>query len=269
MKIGRRFCYRNIFYISCVFFSLTGMAEESKFNLNSNTISYMKFLPDDVIKIDSFKLCYLNPSDKFSLYACQNYTSGQDNFRLYFQGGRIPKFITQVSAQGDVKKILWSEENNTDKNQSTLPVYDLPPPEQIPDTAKFMGAGICLNSHEQDIPCAVFRNKAARLKHIYDYIVFFNKDGAGAEETTPIYIGNNHEAVTAEMAYQFGLSLANAGCCQQEALRYIEYAYQLFPGSKLYRYAYNNFRKLSGLNETVPLASFTVENLLVKGEYYD
>ena len=205
---------------------------------NKTTCSY--FLPTDAISTSSFKLCQSDHSGNNELYACQNFTSADGNYRIFFKGGRSPKAITKVTNNGDVKEILWSE--NMSVNQ---PVCDLHPSTHIPVTTKFMGAGICKDKNNLSVPCTVFRHKVARLKNITDYMVFYNTNGAGPKYTSTIYMGENQDAMPAELSYQIGLSLLKTGCCQQRALKYIKYAIQMFPDSILYSKSYYHFKTQS------------------------
>ena len=194
------------------------------------------FLPADAITVDSFQLCQSDHSGNKELYACQNFVSLDGHYRIFFKGGRYPKAIATIAENGEINIMLWSGATLVDR-----PVCDFPPPTQIPAATKFIGAGVCEDYADQPIPCTVFRHKAPRLKTISDHMVFYNADGTGPEYTSTIDISFNHDAVPAELAYQIGINLLQTQCCQQRGLQYIEYAYQLFPHSTLYRSAYQHF----------------------------
>jgi len=205
---------------------------------DDNKANCSAFLPADATTVDSFQLCQSDHSGNNELYACQNFDSINGHYRVFFLGGRHPKAIATVADNGDINEMLWSEETQVDR-----PVCDLPPPIQVPAEAKFIGASICKDEADQSIPCTVFRHKAPRLTTNSDYMVFYNADGTGPKYTLTINLGVNPDALPAELAYQIGLNLLKTQCCQQRGLEYIAHAYQLFPGSALYRTTYRHFRQ--------------------------
>jgi hypothetical protein len=191
-----------------------------------------------VVAVASFQLCQSDHSGRQELYACQNFATAADLYRVFFRGGRQPKAIATVTKKGEVDKMLWSATNELEQ-----PVCHFPSPPEIPAAASFQGAGVCTNEDEKAIPCAVFRHKALRLSRISEYLVYYKTDGAGPQSTSVVDIGANHDAAPAELAYRIGLSLLETRCCRQRGLRYIQYASQLFPGSTLYRNTYQHYAK--------------------------
>jgi hypothetical protein len=223
-------------------------------NQGDSSANCSAFLPAEATTVDSFQLCQSDHSGNNELYACQNFDSLYGHYRVFFKGGRYPKAIATVAENGDVNKMLWSEAKQVDQ-----PVCDFPPPTQIPAATKFIGAGVCEDNTGQPIPCTVFRHKAPRHKIISDHMVFYNSDGTGPEYTSTIKISVNHDAVPAELAYQIGLNLIKTQCCQQRGLQYIEYAYQLFPHSTLYRTTYQYFSQQASRGTAHPLTSSRLE----------
>ncbi len=194
------------------------------------------FLPADAETVDSVHLCHSDHSGKNALYACQNFATHHAHYRVFFKGGPHPKAIASVTENGDIDKMLWSEEMPANR-----PVCDFPSPIHIPAAAKFMGAGVCLDESDASIPCTLFRYKASQLKTISDYVVFYKVDGVGPEYASTIASGVNRNAMPAELAYKMGLSLLKTDCHPQRGLQYIKHAYQLFPNSTLYRTAYQHY----------------------------
>jgi hypothetical protein len=178
------------------------------------------FVPPDATTANGFQLCQSDHGGKNELYACQDFATQNEHYRVFFKGGRHPKAIATVTGNSGIKKILWLDEMQADR-----PVCNFPPPIEIPAAARFIGAGVCLDESENSVPCALFNHKAAQLESVANYMVFYD-----AQETSPGYVlifkGINENAMLGELAYQLGLSLAKTHCCQRLGLQYIEYARQ-------------------------------------------
>jgi hypothetical protein len=71
-------------------------------------------------------------------------------------------------------------------------------------------------------------------------LVFYKTDNKGDEKITiqTMSIQSNKDAMSAELAYQIGISLSKTECCAEQAIEYLAYAYKLFPHADLYREAY-------------------------------
>lgn len=196
------------------------------------------FVPADAVTHDSFKLCQSDHSGKDENYACQTFVAADGRYRVLFKGGRHPRAIAKVAENGDVAEMLWSE-----NGQAPQPVCHFPPPIKVPAETSFKGAGVCLDEGNRSIPCTVFHHKAARTDSVYDYLIFYKPDGSGPDYMQSIYLGENKDAMAAELAYQIGLGLLKTECCQQSGLQYVAHAYQLYPGSTLYRTAYHYYKQ--------------------------
>jgi hypothetical protein len=155
---------------------------------------------------------------------------------VLFSGGRHPDVIARLTTVGEVDELLWYREKRSDQ-----PTCDFPPPAQLPTGTTFIGAGVCEDEYAQPVPCAVFRDKPPQRTSIADHMVFYRADGLGPQHTSIITLGVNEDAFSAQLAFQIGLALLKTSCCQQSGLKYIEHAYQLFPGSTTYRSAYQHY----------------------------
>ena len=188
------------------------------------------YLPADSQIHGSFFLCTSKHTGKSEQYACQNFISRYGSYRAYFKSGAQPKAIAKITKKGLIIRLLWSEETSR-----VSPEFKFPPPDIIPSSAFFVGAGICKNKKEQNVPCSAFRLKAPRYRNITDYVVLYKPDGKGVDSSTSITLLSNKKTMPAEMAFQIGLNLLKTDCCDVDARRYLEYAYQQFPKSNLYR----------------------------------
>lgn len=190
------------------------------------------YLPSDATPHGNFFICSSKLTGKSSLYACQNFISRYGHYRVFFKSGRYPKAIARVSKKGKIIRLLWSEQNSASR-----PEYNFQPPKLIPASSRFIGAGVCQNEQNQDVPCSAFRLNTARNQDVKDYLVFYKKDGTGPYSQTAITLEPNDNTMPAEMAYQIGLSLLDTLCCHENARQYLEYAATLFPDSTLYQTA--------------------------------
>jgi hypothetical protein len=193
-------------------------------------------IPADARTVDSFRLCQSDHEGISRLYACVHFVSAKGNYRALFSGGRHPAAIARLTTGDKVDELLW------DKTQrSNQPTCDFPPPPELPTGTAFIGAGVCEDEQAQSVPCAVFRDKSPQRATIADHVILYRADGLGPFHKTIVHLGVNEDAVPAELAFQIGLELLKTSCCQQRGLKYIEHAYRLFPGSFIYRSAYQHY----------------------------
>jgi hypothetical protein len=190
-------------------------------------------LPADARMLGDLKLCEYQYRGKHETFACQDVAVKNQQYRVLFKGGRIPRAIIAKGLQADQDLVVWPVKNSRHAHVCSFPV-----PEQLPASAKFKGMGICKNDKNESIPCGIFRDKKSRRQKIPDYLVLYDVAGNGPEEVSVIHNGINRDAVPAELAYQIGLQLLKSTCCQQSGFAYLKYAYLLFPDSTLYREAY-------------------------------
>ncbi len=190
------------------------------------------FLPADATPVRDLHICRSRHDGKNTVYACQDFASGDEFYRVLFKGGRNPKAITALAADGEAGRVIWSEDEETDP-----PVCSLAPPPQAPATNQFVGVGVCKDDAGQSVPCAVFRRKAPRAQITTDYLVFYHADGSGPQRAIPMYVETDPDALPAELAFQIGRRLVKSRCCRHRGLQYLQYASQAYPDSNLYRKA--------------------------------
>lgn len=201
-------------------------------NPGKNLASCSKFLPADAKPVRDLHICRSGRDGKNTVYACQDFASGHERYRVLFKGGRHPKAITALTEDGEISKLVWSEDEDTDP-----PVCSLAPPPQAPATNQFVGVGVCKDDAGQSVPCAVFRRKAPRAQFTTDYLVFYRVDGSGPQRAIPMYVETDPDALPAELAFQIGRRLVKSRCCRHRGLQYLQYAFQAYPDSPLYRTA--------------------------------
>lgn len=196
------------------------------------------YIPLNARTVDSFRLCQSDHEGANKLYACVQFVSAKTNYRVLFSGGRHPAAIARLTTRGEVDELVWRE-----AKESNRPTCDFSPPDTLPPETIFIGAGVCEDDQAQSFPCAVFRDKLPQRATFADHMVHYRADGMGPEHTSIIYTGVNEDAAPAQLAFQIGLALLKTSCCQQNGLKYIEHAYRLFPGSIVYRSAYQHYRQ--------------------------
>lgn len=200
-------------------------------------IACTAFLPHDAVPASSLHLCTANLAGKSTLYACQDAKTENGRYRLYFKGGRHPKAIARLNVNNQDSEFVWQE-----KHTGSEPDCHLPVPPQLRTNTQFQGAGVCKDDEERSVPCAVFRERAPRIKLFHVYLTFYDLNGRGPVNTQHLYTGANQDAMPAELEFQIGLSLLKTQCCQPIGLKYIEHAIQLFPYSELYRSTYQRYQ---------------------------
>lgn len=192
-------------------------------------------IPADAEITGSLHLC--KSGQVKETYACLDLKSESGKYRLMFRGGVTPALITGIKNDGRTAETLWSK-----KDTQQQVACDLPVAESIPAESEFKGAGVCSGESGETLPCMVYRYKGYRQTSIIDYMILYNFDGSKVHGIVPVHIGDNHEAMTAELAYQLGLSLIGSECCSERGKKYVEYAYQLFPRSDVYLKTYQQLK---------------------------
>lgn len=193
----------------------------------------LQILPATASKVGPPQICQSDFSGTQQNYACQDYCSDQRCYRVLYKGGLIPKAILQLDSNRKFESVMLTEKDI----KLSCP---LSAPADIPLQAKHLGTGVCNDEQDTLVPCSLYEYAPARQAMAYRYMVFFTKYANGICETQidTQHINNLQNAMTAELAYQFGISLKDTGCCTIKAINYLEYAYQLFPGDCIYRDAY-------------------------------
>lgn len=192
------------------------------------------------------RLCTSDHTGRAATYACQDYQTRDGLIRLLFSGGRMPKAIVRFDANEEVADIVHVGELSGQE-----PTFDVVPPPGVPQDVVFLGATVCVDERDQSLPCSVFRHAAVGQPTVRDYMVFYGRQGGVARIQVfnatvshdprddvltfhPLYVDQNHDAASAQMAYETGLALLDNGCCRSQALSYLRYACELFPGAAGY-----------------------------------
>lgn len=88
----------------------------------------------------------------------------------------------------------------------------------------------------------MYEHAAARRLQVHRYMAFYLPESEYPISIDIQVAGNNRYAMTAEPAFQFGMSHWDTECCSEQAVAYLAYAYRLFPRSETYRKTYRKMR---------------------------
>lgn len=184
-----------------------------------------------------FFLCQSDHTGHVQTYSCRQYEENNQAYRLYYRGGNTPKAVAIVSGRMPNESFQFF-----DLEQPGLPTYDITPPDGVPETATFLGTGVCKNSESEKLPCGVFEHRPARNLNIFRYMVFYHHFGGGPIEIVKQLADPNPDAMPAEIFYQLGLRFVKTSCCYADGVAYLQQAKNLFPDSMLYHEAYNRYK---------------------------
>jgi len=207
----------------------------------SNTVfanECVNYIPNKAITVNGLKICESSYNGITDIYSCQDYQSADKKYRVLYKGGILPKAIVALNEQRQ-EKLIWSTLFGDKKLSCPLIA-----PRGIHIHAKHRGTGICTNDIDQTVPCSIYEHKAPRRVESHRYLVLYPANEALSQEITveTFVFDATEDAMTAELAYQLGLSLLDTKCCSQQAMTYLEYAYRLYPKENKYSKAYNNAR---------------------------
>ncbi|MFV1984643.1 MAG: hypothetical protein ACC657_13955 [Thiohalomonadales bacterium] len=213
-------------------FIITAITTSSVVSANE-CISYIS---NKAVKIDGLKICESSYNGISDIYSCQDYQAADKKYRVLYKGGISPKAIVALNDKTG-EDLVWA--TIFDNNMLSCP---LTAPRGIHIHAKHRGTGICTDEQEQLVPCSIYEHKTSRQIESHRYMVFYpSNESVSQEIKVETYIFDaSEDAMTAELAYQLGLSLLDTQCCSQQAMTYLEYAYHLYPKANLYSKAYNN-----------------------------
>jgi hypothetical protein len=107
----------------------------------------------------------------------------------------------------------------------------------VPAGAAYRGTGVCEDERDRPLPCSLFEHAAARQPEALRYFVYYVPDGRGVRRIDAVSAGRNEHALEAELAFQIGRALQQAGCCRDRAEAYLLHAAALFPDDEIYRAA--------------------------------
>ncbi len=211
--------------------SLTAAAASSTSHANE----CMNYIPSRAISVDGLKLCQSSYNGATDVYSCQDYLAGDTTYRVLYKGGVLPKAILRLNKQQE--ELVWSTIFGGRKLHCPLLA-----PKGIHIHATHHGIGICLDNNDQAVPCSVYEYKASRQTESHRYLVLYSNNKTKPQLITvqTFIFDVTVDAMTAEIAYQFGLSLLDTICCSEQAIHYLEYAYNLYPKANKYSSAYIN-----------------------------
>lgn len=188
--------------------------------------------PNGTVPHGNIKVCQSGFTGLHSQYSCQDYQHGNNRYRVIYKGGLEPKAIVKIKADKS-EQLIWSPSFGDNKMRCPLPA-----PMSVPKHAIHRGLGICQDDNNTNIPCSVYEHAQARQNQAYRYLVFYMQGDAGPEVAHQMAVGNNQDAMVAEIAYQLGISLLDTSCCSEQASAYLEHAHRLFPKANAYRAGY-------------------------------
>jgi len=196
----------------------------------------VNYIPNKAIAVNNLKVCQSAFSGITDTYSCQDYQTSENKYRVLYKGGILPKAIVALN-EHQSEKLIWSTLFGDKKLSCPLIA-----PEGIHIHANHRGTGICTNNNDQMVPCSIYEHKASRKIKAHRYLVFYPENGATLQAINieTFVFDSTQDAMTAEIAYQIGLSLLDTQCCSQQAMHYLEYAYNLYPKANKYSKAYNN-----------------------------
>lgn len=188
-------------------------------------------MPNGIKPSGQAKICHSAFTGLNTQYSCQDYRQGPELYRVVYKGGLEPKAIVKLTGNGQ-EQLVWSTSWGDPRMRCPLPA-----PPAIPRHAQHRGLGICLDENDASIACSVYEHAQARESRVWRYLVFYHPNGK-TEMVHRMAAGDNRDAMVAEIAYQFGLSLLETDCCSEQATAYLEYAHRLFPRVSEYRSGY-------------------------------
>lgn len=201
----------------------------------------LNLLPDDVKAEGIPKICTSHFSGIKSSYSCQDYRSGKNHYRVLYKGGHHAQALLALRANGQ-EQVLSSPEQGDQKLDCPLNA-----PVGIPKYASHRGIGVCRDEANMPIACSVFQYSAARQPISHLYMVYYPNENHKQIQIEVEDAGANQNAMVAEFAFQIGQSLLKTSCCSDRAMKYLAYAYRLFPRSETYRHAYQQSRAMLAL----------------------
>jgi len=209
------------------------------------------FTSPDATAREELRLCEREINGSIETYACREYRDAGNHYELLFKGGPAPKAIRQ-QATGDERASLRAVSRADAQGQTCRQT----PPQGVPAHATYRGTGVCLDAGDRSVPCSVFEHAMARDPVSMRYLVLYDPQGGGPIDIDAQAVGENANALPAELAFQIGRALASTGCCEAEAHGYLAHAAALFPGDATYRATLQSHAKDQDTVRDTPLAVF-------------
>jgi hypothetical protein len=194
----------------------------------------LNFISSDAEAIGDMALCRIKHNGETRNFACQRFQDNDRKYAVLFDGGIEPDAIyASTLASPDSAQLVWSRAHSPRKVSCSLSR-----PHIVPRNAKLLGAAVCEDENGKFVPCALYRDEAARDPLVRQHMVYFDILGGGPTDKDVYVMGRNNRALSAELAYQLGKSKLSSGCCSQQAAAYLRYAYESFPASRVYQRAW-------------------------------
>ena len=202
----------------------------------------LDLLPYDTVAEGHSKICQSSFNGLNYHYSCQDYRSGDTRYRVLYRGGLTPKAVLQFNPDNSIELISAPLFGN---DRLRCP---LSPPEGVPRHAVHRGTGVCHDDDERLVVCSVFEYAAARQMDATRYMTFFDAHKSSLTIDRQ-FANSNEDAMVAELAFQIGMSLWDTECCAEQAVAYLEQAYNLFPRLEAYRAAFRRSRVILALKD--------------------
>jgi len=241
-------CKRVLIRLGYSVIVLTSLASVASRSLASECTH---FTSRDATAQEELRLCEREINGPVETYACREYRDAGNRYELLFKGGPAPKAIRQ-QATGDEQASLRAFSRADAQGQACRQT----PPPGVPTHATYRGTGVCLDAKDRSVPCSLFEHAMARDPVAMRYLVLYDPQGGGPIDIDAQPVGENTNAIPAELAFQIGRALASTGCCEAEAHGYLAHAVALFPGDATYRASLQSHAKKQDTIRDTPLAVF-------------
>jgi len=203
---------------------------------SSNTLAdnCLNYISADAEAIGEFAICRVKHKGVAGTYACQRYHDASRMYVILFRGGTSPQAI--YSTDLDLRQPARVEWDRTTTRTGLSCQFTRP--DSVPASARYLGTGVCENDINRKVPCSLYHHAAARQTTIERHMAFFDADGRGVSSVEIYPSSENNQALIAELAYQLGMAKMKTACCRRQAIAYLQFAYEAFPRSTIYRDAY-------------------------------
>lgn len=194
----------------------------------------LNYISSGAEAIGDLALCRAAHNGEVKDFACQRFQDEDRMYTVLYDGGTHPQAIYASNIGGiDSVQLVWSQEQSPKQISCNLSR-----PYNVPPNARLLGAAVCEDPNGEKVPCALYHDETARNPVVRRHMVYFDAMGGGPTGKDIYDMGRNDRGFMAEMAYQLGKAKLESGCCQQQAAAYLQFAYESFPGSRIYQRAF-------------------------------
>lgn len=194
----------------------------------------LSYIASDAEAIGDLALCRTDHNGEVRDFACQRFQDEDRMYTVLYDGGTDPQaiYVSNIGAINSTR-LVWSHERSPKQVACKLPR-----PHNVPSGAHLLGAAVCEDPNGEKVPCALYHDEAARNPIVRRHMVYFDAMGTGPTGKDVFVMGRNDRGFMAELAYQLGKAKLGSGCCHQQAVAYLQFAYESFPDSRVYQRAY-------------------------------